>query len=77
MLRELIPTNGYKRKLARVLVVADGTELVTLRDAANLLLNVLGGNAQSGVPVNATQLLLGASLPWVRIPPIRQSPPAC
>ncbi len=62
MLRKLIPTNGYKRKLARVIVLADGTELVTLRDAANVLLDVLGsGNAQSGVPVNATQLLLIAA----------------
>ena len=62
MLRELIPTNGYKRKLARVLVLADGTELVTLRDAANVLLDVLGSdNARSGVPNKATQLLLLAA----------------
>ena len=62
MLKKLLPTNGYKRKLARVIVLADGTELVTLRDAANVLLDVLGSdNARSGVPNKATQLLLLAA----------------
>ena len=62
MLKKLLPTNGYKRRLARVIVLADGTELVTLRDAANVLLDVLGSdNARSGVPNKATQLLLLAA----------------
>jgi len=62
MLKKSFPTNGYKRKLARVIVLADGTELVTLRDAANVLLDVLGSdNARSGVPNKATQLLLLAA----------------
>ena len=62
MLKKSLPTNGYKRKLARVIVLADGTELVTLRDAANVLLDVLGsGKAQSGVPFSATRLLLIAA----------------
>jgi len=62
MLKKSLPTNGYKRKLARVIVLADGTELVTLRDAANVLLGVFGSvNARSGVPGNATRLLLIAA----------------
>ena len=62
MLKKSLPANGYKRKLARVIVLADGTELVTLRDAANVLLDVLGSdNARSGVPNKATQLLLLAA----------------
>ena len=31
---------NYRRKLAHVVVLADGSRLVTLRDAANLLLEV-------------------------------------
>ena len=31
---------NYRRKLAHVVVLADGSKLVTLRDAANLLLEV-------------------------------------
>ena len=62
MLKKSLPANGYKRKLARVIVLADGTELVTLRDAANVLLDVLGSdNARSGEPDNATRLLLLAA----------------
>ena len=62
MLKKLLPTNGYRRKLARVIVLADGTELVTLRDAANVLLGVMSSvNARSGVPVRATRLLLIAA----------------
>ena len=62
MLKKSLPTNGYKRKLARVILLADGTKLVTLRDAANVLLDVLGsGNARSGKPDNATRLLLLAA----------------
>ena len=62
MLKKSLPTNGYKRKLARVIVLADGTELVTLRDAANALLDVFGSvNARSGEPDNSTRLLLIAA----------------
>ena len=61
-LKKLLPTNGYRRKLARVIVLADGTELVRLRDAANVLLDVFGSvNARSSVPDNATRLLLIAA----------------
>jgi len=61
MLKKSLPTN-YRRKLARVIVLADGTELVTLRDAANALLDVFGSvNARSGEPDNATRLLLIAA----------------
>ena len=60
MLKKLLPTNGYKRKLARVIVLADGTELVTLRDAANVLLDVLGSdNARSGLPNKAVAIARG------------------
>ena len=42
--------------------VRDGTGLVTLRDAASALLDVFGSaNARSGVPDNATRLLLIAA----------------
>ena len=62
MLKKSLRTSGYRRKLARVIVLADGTELVTLRDAANVLLGVFGSvNARSGVPNKATQLLLLAA----------------
>ena len=37
---------SYRHKLARPLTLADGTTLVTLRDAANVLLDVV--NARSG-----------------------------
>jgi hypothetical protein len=40
---------NYHRKLARVLVLADGTKLVTPRDAANVLRQVFASvNARSG-----------------------------
>ena len=45
MLKKTLRTN-YRRKLAHVVVLADGTKLVTLRDAANVLLDVV--NARSG-----------------------------
>ena len=62
MLKKLLRTHGFPRKLARVIVLVDGTELVTLRDAANALLDVLGSvKAQSGVPAKATRLLLLAA----------------
>ena len=62
MLKKPPPTNGYRRMLAHVIVLADSTELVTLRDAANALLDVFGSaNARSGVPDNATRLLLMAA----------------
>ena len=48
MLKKSRRTN-YQRKLARPLTLADGTQLVTLRDAANMLLDVFGAvNAPSG-----------------------------
>ena len=53
---------NYRRKLARVVVLADGAKLVTLRDAANVLLDVFASaNVRSGVPGNATRLLLIAA----------------
>ena len=62
MLKKSLRTIGYRRKLAHVIVLKDGTELVTLRDAANVLLDVFGSvNAQSSVPDNATRLLLIAA----------------
>ena len=45
MLKKSRRTN-YKRKLARPLTLADGTTLVTLRDAANVLLDA--ANTRSG-----------------------------
>ena len=45
MLKKTLRTN-YRRKLAHVVVLADGTKLVTLRDAVNVLLDVV--NARSG-----------------------------
>ena len=39
MLKKSLRTN-YRRKLAHVVVLTDGTKLVTLRDAANVLLDV-------------------------------------
>ena len=54
--------NNYRRKLARVVVLADGTKLVTLRDAANVLLEVFGSvTARSGVANYAIRLLLMAA----------------
>ena len=62
-LKKLLPTNGYRRKLARVIVLADGTELVRLRDAANVLLDVFTSvNAASGVLDGAIGSLLKAAL---------------
>jgi hypothetical protein len=50
MLKKTLRTN-YRRKLAHIVALADGTELITLRDAANTLLDVLDSvNARSGVP---------------------------
>jgi len=45
MLKKSLRTN-YQRKLARPLTLADGTKLVTLRDAANVLLDA--ANTRSG-----------------------------
>ena len=62
MLKKSLRTNGYRRQLAHVVVLVNGTELVTLRDAANALLDVFGSvNAPSGSPDNATRLLLLAA----------------
>ena len=61
MLRKTLRTN-YRRKLAHVVVLADGTKLVTLRDAANVLLDVFGSvNARSGVLDHTIQRLLAAA----------------
>ena len=62
MLKKSLPTNGYRRQLAHVVVLVNGTELVTLRDAANALLDVFGSaNARSREPDSATRLLLIAA----------------
>ena len=45
MLKKSLRTN-YQRKLARLLTLADGTQLVTLRDAANGMLDA--ANVRSG-----------------------------
>ena len=58
MLKKSLRTN-YQRKLARPLTLADGTQLVTLRDAANGLLDA--ANVRSGVPDYAIRLLLTAA----------------
>ena len=58
MLKKSLRTN-YQRKLARPLTLADGTQLVTLRDAANALLDA--ANARSGVPDYAIRLLSTAA----------------
>ena len=54
MLKKTLRTN-YRRKLTHVVVLADGTKLVTLRDAANVLLDA--ANARSGGLDNAIRLL--------------------
>jgi hypothetical protein len=54
MLKKSLRTN-YQRKLACPLTLADGTKLVTLRDAANVLLEA--ANARSGGLDNAIRLL--------------------
>ena len=48
-----------KAALTEGLLLADGTQLVTLRDAANVLLDA--ANARSGVPDYAIRLLLMAA----------------
>jgi len=58
MLKKTLRTN-YRRKLAHVVVLADSTKLVTLRDAANVLLDA--ANARSGVPDYAIRMLLMAA----------------
>jgi len=58
MLKKSLRTN-YQRKLARPLTLADGTKLVTLRDAANVLLEA--ANARSGGLDNAIRLLSTAA----------------
>jgi len=61
MLKKTLRAN-YRRKLARVVVLADGTKLVTLRDAANVLLDVFTSvNAPSGVLDHAIGSLLTAA----------------
>ena len=58
MLKKTLRTN-YRRKLAHVVVLADGTKLVTLRDAANVLLDA--ANARSGGLDHAVRPLLPAA----------------
>ena len=58
MLKKTLRTN-YQRKLAHVVVLTDGTKLVTLRDAANVLLDA--ANARSGGLDNAIRLLSTAA----------------
>jgi len=58
MLKKTLRTN-YRRKLAHVVVLTDGTKLVTLRDAVNVLLDA--ANARSGGLDNAIRLLLLAA----------------
>ena len=63
MLKKSLRTIGYRRKLAHVIVLKDGTALVTLRDAANVLLDVFTSvNAASGVLDGAIGSLLKAAL---------------
>jgi hypothetical protein len=53
---------NYPRKLTRVLVLTDGTKLVTLRDAANVMLEVFSSvNAHSGPLDRSIQQLLAAA----------------
>jgi hypothetical protein len=53
---------NYRRKLAHVVVLGDGTKLVTLRDATNVLPEVFGSvNARSGALDRSTRLLLAAA----------------
>ena len=58
MLKKTLRAN-YRRKLAHVVVLTDGTKLVTLRDAVNVLLDA--ANARSGGLDNAIRLLLLAA----------------
>ena len=48
MLKKTLRAN-YRRKLAHVVVLADGTKLVTLRDAANVLLDVVNAPSREGL----------------------------
>jgi hypothetical protein len=63
MLKKSLRTN-YQRKLARPLTLADGTQLVTLRDAANVLLDA--ASARSGGLDNAIRLLSLAAVTRMR-----------
>ena len=58
MLKKSLRTD-YQRKLARPFMLADGNQLVTLRDAANVLLDVV--NARSGGLDHAIGSLLTAA----------------
>ena len=59
MLKKSLRTN-YQRKLARPLTLADGTQLVTLRDAANALLYVFGSGVGALDHVSRRSLLTAA-----------------
>jgi hypothetical protein len=63
MLKKSLRAN-YQRKLARPLTLADGTQLVTLRDAANVLLDA--ASARSGGLDNAIRLLSLAAVTRMR-----------
>jgi hypothetical protein len=58
MLKKTLRAN-YRRKLAHAVVLADGSQLVTLRDAANVLLDA--ANARSGGLDKAIRLLSTAA----------------
>ena len=52
----------YRRKLARPLTLRDSKKLITLRDAANVLLYVFGSETtRSGALDHASRLLLTAA----------------
>ena len=52
----------YRRKLAHPIALRDGNTLITLRDAANVLLYVFGSeNTRSGELNKASRLLLTAA----------------
>ena len=58
---------NYRRKLARPHTLADGNKLVTLRDAANVLLYVFGSvNTRPGALDHASRRLLTAATSGTR-----------
>jgi hypothetical protein len=53
---------NYRRKLARPLILRDGNTLITLRDAANILLYAFGStDTRSGTLDHASRQLLAAA----------------
>ena len=56
------PRSNLQRNLARPITLRDGSKLVTLRDAANMLLYVFGSdNTRSGALDYASRRLLRAA----------------